>query len=126
MAGRTIGTRVCSALKELCKHGKVLVEVTLQSSLVCSYIQNQSFKIKADEENLSYLKILYTKKLSKTNTRHSSNVGLMLDQRLRRWPNDKPTLDECLVFAGCPMDLVGDEEVTTIHLLSVRYTEDSD
>ena len=66
MAGRTIGTRVCSTLKELCKHGKMLVKVTLESSLVCSYIQNQSFKIKADEENLSYLKILYTKKIIKS------------------------------------------------------------
>ena len=31
---------------------------------------------------------------------HSNNVGLMLGHRLRRWPNIKPTLFECLVFAG--------------------------
>ena len=26
----------------------------------------------------------------------------MLGQRRRRWPNIKTTLDQCLVFAGCP------------------------
>ena len=34
------------------------------------------------------------------NTRHSAKVGLMLDQRRRRWASIKPALDECLVFAG--------------------------
>ena len=34
------------------------------------------------------------------NTVHSTNVGLMLGQRRRRWPNINPTLVECTVFAG--------------------------
>ena len=33
------------------------------------------------------------------NERHWNNVGLMLGQRLRRWPNIKPTLFQCVVFA---------------------------
>ena len=38
------------------------------------------------------------------NTRRSANVGLMLGQRRRRWPNIKPTLAERLVFAGMSWD----------------------
>ena len=34
------------------------------------------------------------------NTRHWSNVGLILDHRLRRWPNINPILLQCLVFTG--------------------------
>ena len=33
------------------------------------------------------------------NTRHPPNAGLMLDQRLIRWPNIKTVLGGCLVFA---------------------------
>ena len=33
---------------------------------------------------------------------YSPNVGLLLAHRLRRWPNNNPTLGECLVFAGHP------------------------
>ena len=33
------------------------------------------------------------------NTRRLSNVGLMLGQRRRRWPNVKPALDKRFVFA---------------------------
>ena len=29
-----------------------------------------------------------------------TNTGLMLAQRLRRWPNIKPILDQCFVFVG--------------------------
>ena len=29
-----------------------------------------------------------------------NEVGLMLDQRRRRWANTKPTLFQCVVFAG--------------------------
>ena len=32
--------------------------------------------------------------------RRRSNVGLLLANRLRRWPNSKPTLDRRLMFAG--------------------------
>ena len=35
-----------------------------------------------------------------THTKHWTNVGLMLAQRLRRWPNIKPTLVYWLMFAG--------------------------
>ena len=35
---------------------------------------------------------------SKHNT--LNHVGLMLGHRLRRWPNIKPTLLQCVVFAG--------------------------
>ena len=31
---------------------------------------------------------------------HRTNVGLMLDQRRRRWTNIKPTFGQCLVLAG--------------------------
>ena len=31
-----------------------------------------------------------------SNTRHSPNVGWMVGQRRRRWPNIKPTLHECV------------------------------
>ena len=34
------------------------------------------------------------------NTRHWSKAGLMLTQRLSRWPNIKPALDQCLVSAS--------------------------
>ena len=34
------------------------------------------------------------------NTRRWTNVVLMLAQRLRRWPDIKATLAQCLVFAG--------------------------
>ena len=33
-------------------------------------------------------------------TTHRPDVGPMLGQRLRRWPNISPTLDRCLVCAG--------------------------
>ena len=33
-------------------------------------------------------------------TRHSPNAILMLDQRLWRWPNSEPTLEECIMFEG--------------------------
>ena len=36
------------------------------------------------------------------NTRHWTNVGLMLGHRLRRRPNINPTLVQCLVFAAGP------------------------
>ena len=37
--------------------------------------------------------------------RHLPNAVLMLDQRLRRWPNIEPTLAECTVFEeGCPVN----------------------
>ena len=38
-------------------------------------------------------------------TRHCSNAGLMLAQRLRRWSNINLTLDQFLVFAGINSDL---------------------
>ena len=34
------------------------------------------------------------------NTRHWTNVELMLGQRRRRWANIRPTLDQCLGFAA--------------------------
>ena len=37
---------------------------------------------------------------SPASTKHWIDVGLMLGQRRRRWPNIKPTLFQCLVFAG--------------------------
>ena len=40
--------------------------------------------------------------LPSANTRHSSKVGSMLDQRRRRWAGIEPTLDECLVPVPFP------------------------
>ena len=40
-----------------------------------------------------------------SNKQDKANVGLMLAHRLRRWPNNNPTLVHCLVFlvtAPCP------------------------
>ena len=34
------------------------------------------------------------------NTRHRHTVVLMLRQRLRRWPNIRPAIGQCLVFTG--------------------------
>ena len=31
---------------------------------------------------------------------YSPNAGLMLGHRLRRWPNIKPAVGKCLMFAG--------------------------
>ena len=36
-------------------------------------------------------------------TRHSTNAGLLLGQRRRRWTNSKPALVQCPVFAGSDM-----------------------
>ena len=38
-------------------------------------------------------------RVNPANTRHWTNVVLMLSHRLRRWPNINPTLVQCLVFA---------------------------
>ena len=38
--------------------------------------------------------------INPANTTHWNNVGLMLGQRRRRWANIKPTLFQCVVFAG--------------------------
>ena len=40
------------------------------------------------------------------NTRHWAIVGLMLGQRLRRCPNFKATMAQCLVFAGIYVNFV--------------------
>ena len=42
----------------------------------------------------------YHRRTFPANTKHWSNVDLMLAQRLRRWPNINPTLDECILFTG--------------------------
>ena len=31
---------------------------------------------------------------------HWPNIGLMLAHRLQSWPNSKPALSQCLMFAG--------------------------
>ena len=41
------------------------------------------------------------------NTRHWNNVCFMLVHRLRRWPNIKPTLFQCPVFAGYATLMLG-------------------
>ena len=41
-------------------------------------------------------------RLFPANPTHWSNVGLLLGRRRRRWPNNKPTLFQCFVFAGLP------------------------
>ena len=38
------------------------------------------------------------KTMDTTPTRHSPNTVLMLDQHVRHWPNNKPTLAECTIF----------------------------
>ena len=42
-------------------------------------------------------KIIVTQKTWK---KRSSNAGIMLGHRLRRWPNITPTLDKRLMFTG--------------------------
>ena len=41
--------------------------------------------------------------------KHRPDVGLLLAHRLRRWPNSEPTLDQCLMFAGMAVSLIGME-----------------
>ena len=45
-------------------------------------------------------KTIITELVFRVNTRRWRNAGLMLDQRLRRWPNIKPALRQPLVLAG--------------------------
>ena len=40
------------------------------------------------------------------NTTHWTKVGLMLSHRLRRWPNIKPTLVQCVLFTGWDLVLI--------------------
>ena len=56
-----------------------------------------------DKSLLPIIIILFSKCLAPANTRYWSNVGLLLVLRLRRSPNNKPALDQCLVFAGAGM-----------------------
>ena len=49
-------------------------------------------------ENKTRRRLLNQRELDATQT----NVGLMLDQRHRRWPNIKSTLVQGLVFASAP------------------------
>ena len=42
-----------------------------------------------------------------TLTRHSPNAVLMLDQRLRRWPNTKQALSQCTMFSGKALLSIG-------------------
>ena len=63
------------------------------------------------------------------NTGHSHEAGLMLDQRRRRWVNIKPTLGECLVFAGIayrPTDVERQKAVAELLLFAFarQYTWD--
>ena len=50
------------------------------------------------------------------NTRHRPNVGPMLGQRRRRWPNIGSTLGRCLVFAG-PVPYI-----YHYHLILINYS----
>ena len=55
------------------------------------------------------------------NTRHWTNVDLMLAQSRRRWTNIKSTLVQCLVFAGiCPPLTRCYKTRNIIHMLVVR------
>ena len=40
------------------------------------------------------------------NTRRSPNASTMMDQRRKRWANVVPTLGECFLFAGKPVQLL--------------------
>ena len=42
----------------------------------------------------------YTDEMYVASKRHWPNVGLRLGQRRRRWTNIRPTLGQCLLFAG--------------------------
>ena len=52
---------------------------------------------------MSHVRCARKKNVYRTKTRRSPNVVLMLGQRLRRWPNMKPTFGKCLTPAnvGC-------------------------
>ena len=53
----------------------------------------------------------------------SPNVGLMLDHRLRRWPNIKPTLVQSPMFAGW-VGLAGHTRALDAHrVISVLGTD---
>ena len=48
----------------------------------------------------------------------SLTVGLMLDQRLRRWPNIKPTVSQCLL--GCAIPEFTSPADTSLYTLAKR------
>ena len=52
-----------------------------------------------------------------TLTSHRPYAVLMLDQRLRRWPNSKPASDECAVFVGKALfvNMSGDQLFAASH-----------
>ena len=55
--------------------------------------------------------------MNTTQTRHSTNAVLKLDQSLRRWPNIEPTLEKCTMFErkpSCPAN--------TNHLYNIYTT----
>ena len=58
------------------------------------------------------------------NMRHLSNDGLMLRQRRRRWPNIKPALDKCHMFAGIgsPHHMIHWEMIVTKKLFRFALT----
>ena len=57
-----------------------------------------------------------------SNTRRRPNVGLMLDQRLRRWPNNNTLLGQRLVLAGhCSRQCDGHEYKLTRSQYGARH-----
>ena len=48
--------------------------------------------------------------MNQANTTHWPKINILLAHRLRRWPNIKPTLVDCLLAVGLPIarDCVGD------------------
>ena len=56
------------------------------------------------------------------NTIRGTVVGLRLDRRRRQWPNVKPTVGKCLVFAGSKVGTLRSNMCTdSILLLEISY-----
>ena len=59
------------------------------------------------------------------NTIHSTNAGLMLAHRLRRWPSINPTLSRRPLFADTPSGSGGDRHdsrTTANHVATVYFS----
>ena len=79
--------------EESCRHDNCFVIVLLY------YFDQQMITCRSLLANLCGLLYLAPGKMS-ADTRYSPNVGLMLIQRLRRWPSIKPPLVQRLAFAA--------------------------
>ena len=57
------------------------------------------------------------------NKKHILNIGLILAQRSRRWPSNKSTLDQRLVYMGYTFPDIGD--IICLHMYLIPYVHNN-